>query len=401
MPQTTVEWRQNATETELRSRAAEMRKEWAELSESDRKSDSFRTAKSQFLAEIEDIDVNLSLRQMETGGEQRQAPPGALQGSMGREVRSPGELFAENKEFRAWCESVVGKNNIGASPAVELRALITEAATSGGVLLPTGQPYIAATRQRRLFIRDLITVQTTGLAAIPYVREKNSSTNAASASTVAEGETKPEATVEFTPDTALTQVIATNIPISTQILADANTLVGYVNGRLVYMLKLREEQEILNGNGVTPDLKGILAFSEKQTQAFATDIVTTIGNAIAKIEVVDGYADGIAINPVDAWAMYTKRASTSGVLDVSTPFADVPLNVWGLPTVRTNSLSSGKALVGNFQLGATLFDRQQASVRVFEQHLDYAVKNKVLLLAEERVALAVNRPDWFVDTATA
>lgn len=419
MPQTTAEWRRDATPDELTTRVEEMRSEWAETSKLDRESDNYRKAKREFLAEVEDIDVNLTLRRMETlpaslTNAERNAR-GVASGNVGGtldlqvERRSPGEIAAADEEFLKWCRKAAAQGEgFGQSPqvsmrslfgSVETRALVGENDANGSsTLLPVGQPFLVNVRRRRLFIRDLIGVQQTGIAAIPYVRELNPVANALSASTVAEGATKPEATMQFTPDLAPVQVIATTIPITTQIMEDATTLVGYINGRLIYMLQYREEDEIIRGNGVTPDLKGILTYSGIQTNSTGADAAVVIGNSIAKIELVDGYADGLAMNPADYWAMMTHRTSGSGEFDTMA-FTNAPIQyVWGLPVVRTNSLNSKQVLVGNFAMGATLFDRSQSGVRVFEQHADYAATNKVLLRAEERVALAVNRPDFFVNT---
>jgi HK97 family phage major capsid protein len=413
MPQTTLEWRRDATEEEIATRTQEMRGEWAELGKLDREGDDYRKAKQQFLTEMEDLDVQLSLRAMS----QTPAPlrNGSKDGggldSQDNRFRTAGEIVVANEEFTAWCQRNAGRQSgIGDSPEVELRsiinsyetrALVSEGDANGSSgMLPVGQPFLVDTRRRRLFIRDLIGVQQTGLAAVPYIRELNPVANALSASTVAEGATKPEATVQFTPDTAIVQVIASTIPITTQIMEDAPTLMGYINGRLTYMLEYREEDEIIRGNGVTPDLKGILTYSGIQTQTAGTDAAVTIGNAIAKIELVDGYADGVAMNPADFWAMMTRRNTQSatpntGEFDAAA-FTASPLQyVWGLPIVRSNALASKQTLVGNYAMGATLFDRSKSGVRIFEQHGTFAAENKVLLRAEERVALAVNRPDFF------
>lgn len=425
MPQTTAEWRRDATAEELGKRVEEMRAEWAETSKLDRESDNYRKAKREFLAEVEDIDVNLSLRRMESIPAslttERRNPGGVAAGNVGGslelqiERRSPGEVALADTNFIEWCKrSAAQGEGFGQSPQVsmrslfgnaEFRALVAEGDANGSAtLLPVGQPFLVDTRRRRLFIRDLIGVQQTGIAAIPYVRELNPVANALSASTVAEGATKPEAVVQFTPDIAPVQVIATTIPITTQIMEDATTLVGYINGRLIYMLQYREEDEILRGNGVTPDLKGILNYAGIQTQstAGAGEYAITIGNAIAKIELVDGYADGVAMNPQTFWNMMTHRAAGgSGTFDAGA-FTSAPIQyVWGLPVVRTNAMAQNQNLVGNFAMGATLFDRSQSGVRVFEQHSDFAATNKVLLRAEERVALAVNRPDFFCVATTS
>lgn len=419
MPQTTAEWRAEASPEELGKRVEEMRGEWAQHSKLDRESESYRKAKADFLAEVEEIDTNLTLRRMEaipaTLANELRNQGGVAKGNVGGsldlqvERRSAGEIAYRDEAFIKWCAEAASKGEgFGQSPqvsmrslfgTVEHRALVSENDANGSAtLLPVGQPFLVDTRRRRLFIRDLIGVQQTGLAAIPYVRELNPVANALSASTVAEGATKPEAKMEFTPDLAPVQVIATTIPITTQIMEDATTLVGYINGRLIYMLQYREEDEILRGNGVTPDLKGILNFAGVQTNSTGADSAIRIGNSIAKIELVDGFADGVAMNPADYWSMMTARTSGSGQFDAAA-FTSAPLQyVWGLPIVRTNAMASKQTLVGNFAMGATLFDRSQSGVRVFEQHSDYAATNKVLLRAEERVALAVNRPDFFCVT---
>ncbi len=393
MTQTTAEWRSTATFEDLEARASEMRGEWAEVSsKADRESTDFKRSKAEFLAEMEDVSLHMGLLDLRGAGPAHgAAPAGAFANHGTVDFRSPGQRVVDNEAFRAWQT----RGAQGESPNVELRTLVSTPSTSAGPMLPVGQPYLAEIRRRRLFVRDLLQVNQTTLSAIPYVREKNQFVNASTASTVVEGATKPEATVEFVGDLAVVQVIAATLPVTTQVAADAPSLMSYINGRLTYMVKLAEEKQVLAGAGTGADIKGIRSFAI-QTQAFATDIVTTIGNSIAKIEVVDGYADGVVMNPADAWAMYLNRASTSGVLDIGTPFANVPLYVWGLPVVRSNSIEKTKALVGNWEMGATLWDREQANVRIFEQHSTFAAENKVLLRAEERVALTVNAPDYFV-----
>ncbi len=412
MPQTTPEWRSNATADELRSRAAEMRGEWSTLSQTDRESDTYRSAKTEFVAEVDDIDHHLTLAGLSEQRSARYMPAGVgFVQSEGAETRSAAGAVMAHAEFREWCARNASRNLGGSSsPVVEFRDLVQEGApavwtsgSDGGLLAPVNQPYLANVNRQRLFVRDLITVQPTGLSAVHYVRESLAVTNQVTASTVPEGGTKPETVVNFTADIAPVQVIAVNIPITTQILEDVQTLVGYLNGRLVYMVKLREEAEILAGNGLNNDIKGIRTYSGIQTQAAtAGEFATTLGNAIAKVELVNGMADGVAMNPSDAWSMFIKRAAGGGgTFDAGTPFSSIPQTVWGLPVVRTLSMETGKSLVGSYSLGVTLFDRQQASARVYEQHSDFAVKNKVLLQVEERVALAVNRPDWFVLTTVS
>jgi len=288
----------------------------------------------------------------------------------------------------------------------ELRNTLSGDDTDASLLRPVGSPLPPTPRQVRFWLRDVLTVQATGLAAIPYVREENPATNETGATGVAEGGLKPEVTMEFVDDTAVVKKIAAWIPATMEILADAPTLAGYVNTRLVYMLKVREQAQIINGAGSGAQLKGILQFSGVQTQSqVAGDIPATIAQAIAKVENVDLEANGVAMNPLDYWAGVSTRFSSQldGDAAGSAPYGTPPPTLWGLPVIRTRALASsggwatGKAIVADWAMGATLFDRMQATVRQSDSHDTFFIYNKVAILAEERIALAVHRPDAFVD----
>lgn len=269
-----------------------------------------------------------------------------------------------------------------------------------GALLPQGQPIPPTPRQARLFVRDLLTVQTTGLASVPYVREYTPVTTEVGASSVAENTAKPEVEMLWESDDAPVRKVAGWVPVTTEILEDADTLAGYINGRLGYMVALREEQQVLNGAGTGPDLKGIYQYAGVQTQAFSVDVPQTLGLAISKIEAVDGDADAIIMHPTDYWTMLVTRYANQldGGFGSGAPGAVPFQSVWGLPVIRSRaSVTAGTAKVGAFRLGATLFDRMQTEIRIGNQHSDFFTTNKVAVLAEERIALAVHRPDFFVD----
>lgn len=335
--------------------------------------------------------------------------PGAATQMMNEGFRSLGNLVTADEGYKRFA----GSRQSGASfQEVEIagsaflhnqmfRAAITSAQPGGGVFLPVGQPIPPTARQMRMFLRDIINVQQTTLSSIPYIREVAPTSTEFSASAVAENSPKPEVVLDWSQDDAPVRKIAAWVPVTTEIIDDAPTLQGYIDARLAYMLAVREEFEILNGSGSAPHLKGILQYSDLQLQAFSDTAIATLGLAIGKVENVDGEADGIAMNPLDYWSMVTSRHSTdfdgSGIAGPGLPYTNVgALGAWGQPVVRTRAVTQNQAIVAAWRLGATLFDRMQTTIRVGNQHSDFFTNNKVAVLAEERVALAVHRPDFFV-----
>ena len=327
-----------------------------------------------------------------------------------RDFLSPGEQFVRamkaddgRMEVRAMSEA----------DGVEVRNLLTSSTSSpaAGLFAPVGSPQLyVPPRRRRLFVRDLLNVVGTNLGSVPYIREYNAATNETGATAVAEASAKPEVTMEFERDDAPIRKLAAWVQATEEILEDAPTVRGYIDGRLGYMLMLREEAQVIGvgaGGGNAPNIKGILDFTST-IQTASGELYDGVASSIGKIENVDGDADGVVVNPVDFWAAVSDRHSTFydgaafGIAAGNSPFSNPQPTAWGIPVVRSRSVASGTALVGSWGMGATLFERAGVTIRTTDSHASLFVSNTWIILGEERVGLAVHRPDFFVKlTVTA
>jgi len=105
---------------------------------------------------------------------------------------------------------------------------------------------------------------------------------------------------------------------------------------------------------------------------------------------------GIVIHPND-WEQIELDKDANGQYRIATSVAlGGEPKVWRVPLVESVAMTEGTALVGSFGQGAQLYDREQANIRISEQHADFFIRNAIVILAEQRLALAVKRPESFV-----
>ncbi|WP_198333642.1 phage major capsid protein [Psychrobacter namhaensis] len=300
----------------------------------------------------------------------------------------------------------VSNPSAGKSAKMHTKATITSATTdaagsAGSLILPQNINGIVATPDRKLTIRDLLGSGNTSSNAITYIRETGF-TNAA-ASQANEGDLKAQSDIQFDEATVNVKTIAHWMKASRQVLDDAPQLESYIRGRLIYGLKLVEEQQLLNGDNTGGNLHGIIpqasAFADPASMASYT-IIDQLRLAQLQAVLAEYPATGHVLNPID-WARIELTKDNEGRYIIGQPQSTANPTMWGLPVVETQAIQAGNFLTGAFNMGATLYDRQQAAVAIATENQDDFVKNLITMLAEERLALAVFRPEAFVYGALA
>jgi HK97 family phage major capsid protein len=192
--------------------------------------------------------------------------------------------------------------------------------------------------------------------------------------------------------TVTPKVIAHWVPASRQILDDAPQLRGIIDTELLYGLGLKEEAQLLGGDGQGENLSGLITNATPYVAPFdpagTETMLDTIALAILQNALAEEPADGIVIHPSD-WMRMRLLKDGDGNYILGAPGANVPSVLFGLPVVPTQAMTVDKFLVGNFQRAATLYDRWTPRVEVSTEHADFFTRNLVAILAEERIALAV------------
>ena len=68
----------------------------------------------------------------------------------------------------------------------------------------------------------------------------------------------------------------------------------------------------------------------------------------------------------------------------------------GVPVIVSTAITAGTFLVGDFKLGAQIFDRRQLAIEFSNTNEDNFIKGMVTVRGSERIAIAVYRPKAFV-----
>jgi len=305
--------------------------------------------------------------------------------------KTPGELFVENDKVKQFCADKVSRGRV----RVDMAAITSASGSGGGLVQEMRIPGIISLPERRMTVRDLLTPGRTGQNAIQFVQETGFTNNARVQS---EGTTKGESDIDFELVTKSVATIAHFIVASKQILDDAPMLQSHIDGRLRYGLAYKEEDQLLNGDGTGVNLHGIVpqasAYSAPFVPADGT-MIDTVRLAILQSELAEFPSTGIVLNTID-WTRIELTKDNEGRYIFAAPQSVAGPMLWGRPVVATQAMDPDEFLTGAFRLGAQVFDREDATVEISTEDSDNFRKNLVTVRGEERLVLAVYRPEAFI-----
>jgi HK97 family phage major capsid protein len=339
-----------------------------------------------------------------------------------------GEAFIESKGYK---DAIDQYRQAGRFPsnfstgqvALEMKGTLTEA--GGGVNQGGGGAALAATVPQvvpgvvdklfqRLTVADLLLSGQTSTNSVRYVVEGTATSGAGG---VAEAASKPESSLGLTMVDEPIKKIATILPVSEEMLEDAPAIQSYINGRLSLFVRIEEERQLLRGASGGAEVQGLLtgrnvpvySVSTGGTAALIADNLFKAMNGMRGSAFVE--PEWIIMNPSD-WQNVRLGKDTAGqyigggpflgqygsgpVLDQSNQLSDATDRIWNTPVYVTGVIGAGTALVGS-RASAQVWRRGGLSVEASNSHADFFRLNLVAIRAEERLGLAVYRPNGYVE----
>jgi len=371
-----------------------------------------------FLAEPEQKSV----------AQQVAAEMAALQGEG---TKTLGQMFTESDEFKALIQSRSGTMDraweleqsdltayVGGRKDIHTRSAPPQTTLGFG---QTQFDPMVPRNMRTARVRDLFPVANTSANLIDYFRVIGFGTSRLDHSaggarpvaerTAADGVSagnavfglKPKSNLTFESAQAPVRTIAHYEVAHRNVLADEPQLQAVINNELLYGLRLEEDRQILQGSGTGEDLLGLLNTTGIQLYSQTTNAgqpTETKADALrrAATKAILAYypPSGYVMHPYD-WEDVELTKTSEGAYILATNVAvGAQTQAWRQPVVESPAMPEGTFVTGAWGLGAQLYDRAQASIRIAEQHADFFIRNAVAVLAEQRLAFAVKRPESFV-----
>lgn len=257
-------------------------------------------------------------------------------------------------------------------------------------------------------VGPLIPSITTGSAAVVYMRE---TVNDQAAVEVGEGALSPEASIEWAEDSSPVRKITVALPQTEELMADEPAIRGIANGRLRVFMNNREDLQILTGDGIAPNLTGILNTAgignvDIAAAATAPVLAESVHNAATVIRQAFQEPSAALMNNASWETIRLARddsggAGTGGYLVGPIGISGAQV-LWGIPlTLNENMQDHGTAtnipvLVGDFRGAANLFRRQGITAAVSDSHEDRFLRGILTIRLTQRLALVIWRPAGFV-----
>lgn len=282
----------------------------------------------------------------------------------------------------------------------EVKADMTTAADFTGEVIPADRvPGYKYDPTRLVHMRQLIPQGSTASDVVRFVKESGYSNGAAA---TAEGATMGQSDFDFTATDANVQKISTYFRLSEEMLNDTPQLTSYLSARAPEKLLEVEDNQILNGTGVAPQLSGIITdaadfaaggFANAIESANEFDVLTAALNQLA---LANYAADYIMINPTDFHKILLLKSSQNEYL-VKDWNQGLQPRINGVPVVLNTAVTSDKYVLGNFGMGTQLWVRDNVGVEFFKEDGTNVRDGFVTVRVQERVALTNYLPNAFVN----
>lgn len=257
---------------------------------------------------------------------------------------------------------------------------------------------IKAEALRADHIRGLLPQGSTNAQTISYVKEANPEDGAAA---VAEGTTLAKSDIDLTESTVKLEKIGTFMRITEEMINDIPALTSFLSARIPQRILAAEDNEILNGDGSTPNLDGLFTDG---TAFAAGGFANAIESAnefdalmvgLNQLQLANYKANVILLNPTDLHKIVLLKSTANEYLK-NQIYQGLQPQIGGVPIVTNTAVTAGKFLMMDSNSATQFWIRQNLAVEFSKDDSTNFRDGFVTVRATERVALTNYEPKAIV-----
>lgn len=292
--------------------------------------------------------------------------------------------------------------------SIQLKAVgdITTGNVTGGTAWGNViRPGIIEAPKRKVHIRQLVPTGSIGPGTEFVFMRDNGGEGAPAPHT--EGQTKAHLDLDLVESSVKIETIAGYATITRKAMNNIPGMISFLQSRLPELLLREEDRQLLVGNGVSPNIKGILTAGNFTAATTSADVlIEQIIDSLGQLEdEEEREATGILLRPREYYNFFKNKASGSGEYDLpkNVTFVNGVLYISGIPVFASTAMNKdfagaemNKFIVGDWDMGAQLLFQEDMRLEVSEHDGDNFKQNKYTWRIEETVAFPVYGDNYFI-----
>lgn len=254
---------------------------------------------------------------------------------------------------------------------------------------------------RSVHIRTLLPIGNTDAQTIRFPKESAYDDGAAA---TAQGSAVGQSDFDITATSVNVEKIGTFMRITEEMLNDTPGLSSYLSARVPGKVLSVEDNEIISGDGSSPNLDGLLtdgtAFTTSSGGLFYQSIESAnefdvIVVALNQLALSNYQADTILMNPTDFHKIVLLKSTANEYLR-NQIITGIQPTVNGVPITLSTAMPNGKFLVGNLAQATQLWIRDGLGIEFSREDSTNFRDGFVTVRAQERIALTNYAPNAIV-----
>ena len=266
---------------------------------------------------------------------------------------------------------------------------------TGDVIEGDRKPGFVTTPDQPIRVRQILPSGSTGSDKWRFIKETAYDDGMA---TRVEGATMGQTDFDLTEQSVDVENISTFLTITREMLDDTEGLQSYINMQLPSKYGLIEDNQLLNGDGVSPNLDGLVTNGQalvdvlSDADAGRWDIIAA---SATQLKVANFNPNWAIIHPTDRLKMILEKDGDGAYRFPSDMRNGGSLSVDGVAIFENSAITVDNFLVMD-SMECQVLDREKLILEFWMQHASNATARAVTITANARLTLAIYNDTAFV-----